>query len=99
MRSIANKLGATRKTRLMSCVKYAVTGLALGHPGEPSFQEQGWLSYTKAKLDYARLLIHIEIFEVLFAAHSWYAGLSRHFVGFWSNFTLGGFGGSLLWTW
>ena len=36
VRSIANKLGATRKTRLMSCVKYAVTGLALGHPGEPS---------------------------------------------------------------
>ena len=27
--------------------------------GITGFQEQGWLSYTKAKLDYARLRIHI----------------------------------------
>lgn len=77
VRSIANRLGATRKIRLMACVKNAVMGLALKHPGEPTLHEQGLLAYTRAKLDYAHLRLRLEIFELLSAANKWYGMLSR----------------------
>jgi hypothetical protein len=36
LRSISNKLGASRRSRLIAYVKYAVAGLAIGVRGEPS---------------------------------------------------------------
>lgn len=88
VRSIATRLGATRKERLMAYVKNAVTGLALQHPGEPSFYEQGLLAYARAKLDYAHLRLRLEIFEFLFAANKWYGALSRQVAHLYSKLSL-----------
>nr|XP_024393504.1 uncharacterized aarF domain-containing protein kinase 1-like isoform X3 [Physcomitrium patens] len=88
VRSIAYRLGATRKTCLMAYVKNAVSGLSLGHPGSPDLYEQGLLAYTKAKFDYANLRIRLEFFEFLIAAYQWYGALSRLKARIYCNLSL-----------
>ncbi|KAG0628313.1 hypothetical protein M758_1G017700 [Ceratodon purpureus] len=89
VRSIANRLGASRKERLMAYVKNAVLGLSLQHPGEPSLYEQGFIAYTRAKLDYVHLRFRLEVYELLFAAYKWYGALYRQLAQLYDKLSLG----------
>ncbi|KAH8932477.1 hypothetical protein BDL97_19G074400 [Sphagnum fallax] len=78
LRSISNKLGASRRSRLIAYVKYAVAGLAIGVRGEPSLQAQGWLVYTRAQLDYIYLRLRLEVFDLVYKASLLYGALLYH---------------------
>jgi aarF domain-containing kinase len=78
VRSISNKLGASRRSRLIAYVKYAVAGLAIEIRGEPSLQAQGWLVYTRAQLDYIYLRLRLEVFDLVYKASILYGALLYH---------------------